>query len=270
MWIFSLLRGAVIVMAAATTTLGCGSNGSDVAVVSAVAVAEHTTSTVLLLQVVRDDRTERCTNNMDWLVFMEPSATSDQVDAVEQTLLSLEGIERISYLDRDAARLEFRDMFADNPDVLARGNSEILPASFRVWSSSNDDPPANLDEIDGVRETFVCLPNGEPAPLRTAPAKCQSWGTAWTTFLHPEASASETEAVRKRLEEIEGLDHIEYVDQQGAYEEFKQLFADDPQLVAGASPAALPASFRVWSSVGAKPPDDLQAFPGVREIISCR
>jgi hypothetical protein len=88
-------------------------------------------------------------------------------------------------------------------------------------------------------------------------------------FLHPVATEEQTEDVRTLLEDDERVEEVTFCDQACAYDEFQDLFSDDPGLIDSVTPAILPASFRVEivdgedaHAVG----DGLDAEPGVREV----
>jgi len=64
-------------------------------------------------------------------------------------------------------------------------------------------------------------------------------------FVDPAITPGESEALRKRLVDLPEATSVVYVDTEAAYEEFLCLFADQPQMVAGVSPAELPTSYRL-------------------------
>lgn len=229
-WRLGLLCGL------AAVTLGCSS--------SEVGDAGTSTTARVPLQVEHDDQTKRCTDGMDWLVFMDPGASADQIEGVGQALLPMTEIERLTYVDSDAAYDEFQTLFADDPDALAELSIDEVPTSFRVWSSSEHDPPTRLRELAGVRELIVCLPEeGQETATH-----CGTLGFTWAVFLHPEATEAEVDEVGRYLAEMKGLEDIEFLDQAGAYEEFKELFAHDPEMIDSVTPSELPPSFRVRSN----------------------
>ncbi len=92
-------------------------------------------------------------------------------------------------------------------------------------------------------------------------------------FLEPKIEPAQRAAIGKSLEENPEVKKIFYVNQQQAFEDFKELFKDSPEMIGSVSPAILPASYRV---VPENP--DFQATralsqtygrkAGVREVVS--
>jgi len=70
-------------------------------------------------------------------------------------------------------------------------------------------------------------------------------GVEFQIFMNVDATDSEIADVKKALDDDEDVDRAIYVSREDAYEEFKVLFKDEPELVESASPEILPPSFRV-------------------------
>ncbi|MBU6328665.1 MAG: ABC transporter permease [Acidobacteria bacterium] len=70
-------------------------------------------------------------------------------------------------------------------------------------------------------------------------------GIEFVIFMQSNPSQEQVEAVRTDLEQSPEVAKVEYVDKKAAYEEFKALFADSPELVDSVDPETLPPSFRV-------------------------
>lgn len=100
--------------------------------------------------------------------------------------------------------------------------------------SGGDD---SLDELENDLE----LP-GSTAPPTTA--VCIP-GTEVLVFVNPAVTGDRITEIRDALVGVPGVVGITYVDQQQAYEEFEELFADSPEMLASVDPANLPSSFRV-------------------------
>ena len=96
-------------------------------------------------------------------------------------------------------------------------------------------------------------------------------GVEFIVFMNPQAADAQIEAVRTELEDNPQVREAEFCDQDCAYEEFLELFADDPQLTGSVTPDILPPSFKV-KPVDANS-DAVEALgevfstqPGVREV----
>lgn len=67
-----------------------------------------------------------------------------------------------------------------------------------------------------------------------------------SVFLVPSVESASVESLRRTIEADDRIrEPVVFVDQQAAYDEFQELFADSPELVASVRPEDLPPSFRV-------------------------
>jgi cell division transport system permease protein len=96
-------------------------------------------------------------------------------------------------------------------------------------------------------------------------------GVEFIVFMNPNATDAQIEAVRTELDDNPQIREAEFCDQDCAYAEFQDLFADDPQLLQNVEPDILPPSFKV-KPVDAES-DAVEALgavfetqPGVREV----
>jgi cell division protein FtsX len=64
-------------------------------------------------------------------------------------------------------------------------------------------------------------------------------------FLRNDATPEEVETVEQRLSEHPGVESFEHVSQEEAYEEFRELYEDQPHLYETITADDLPASFRI-------------------------
>ncbi|MHB1138979.1 MAG: cell division protein FtsX [Microthrixaceae bacterium] len=77
-------------------------------------------------------------SDVQMFVYMNPSATQEQIDSVSSSLQDNPQVESVSFLDQDATYAEFQRLFADQPDFVESINPEELPQSFRVKPTSTD------------------------------------------------------------------------------------------------------------------------------------
>ncbi len=87
-------------------------------------------------------------------------------------------------------------------------------------------------------------------------------------YLLPGAEQQTVDAVRSSLVDIGPDDPIEFMDQARTFEEFRQLFADQPQFVESISPEELPTSFRIslrepWTDSQIS---SVESMPGVLRV----
>jgi len=102
-----------------------------------------------------------CLPRIDVVVFVNPAASEAAVDAVGTALTALPGVLGVSYADQQTAYEEFQRLFADNPEMLATVDPEVLPPSFRL---TLDDPTRVQDvmttaqSLDGVGQVVPADP----------------------------------------------------------------------------------------------------------------
>lgn len=98
-------------------------------------------------------------------------------------------------------------------------------------------------------------------------------GVELSVFMLPEATPEQNEAVERELSQMPEVKRFTFVDQQAAYAEFKEMFANSPDLVESVEPKDLPPSYRVVPKraefvdvVG----DRFEKRPGVKEVVFAR
>jgi len=102
----------------------------------------------------------------------------------------------------------------------------------------------------------------------------QRWqgGIEFVVWMNPDATPEQDDRIRTRLEESPAIDHWNYVDQAEAYEEFKDIFADTPELIDTVTPEILPPSYRVVpvdpdADVVEELGNQFLGQPGVRTVV---
>jgi cell division transport system permease protein len=73
-------------------------------------------------------------------------------------------------------------------------------------------------------------------------------GIEFIVFLQPDVTQEQAEAVGRELEANPDVSSVKFVDKDQAYEEFRVLFRNSPELVDSVTPDILPASYRVVPS----------------------
>ena len=92
-------------------------------------------------------------------------------------------------------------------------------------------------------------------------------------FMDPAAAQPQIDAVGRQLAENPQIKSSKYLDHTAAYEEFKLLFPDDPELVENITPADLPTSYKVFLKDGSSTAvlsltDEFRKQPGVQEVVA--
>jgi cell division transport system permease protein len=105
----------------------------SIATVAVVTVAVGLVGVSLLIRQAVNNATERWQGGIEFIVYMNPDATPEQVDAVGRALDESPQVESYAYLDKDAAFEEYREIFeADSPELVEAVTPEALPTSFKV------------------------------------------------------------------------------------------------------------------------------------------
>lgn len=124
-----------------------------IASVLTVAVSLSLVGAALLVRGAVDNATARWEGGIEFIVFLQPEASGDQTDAVERALEESPQVEGFTYVDQAETFEEFKDLFADSPQIVDTVTPEILPPSFRVVP--RDKQPAT---IEGLRTVFEAQP----------------------------------------------------------------------------------------------------------------
>src|SRR5262245_9336320 len=76
--------------------------------------------------------TQRWQGGIEFIVFINPNATPEQVQSVDKALHDSPDIEKITYVDQKAAFEECNTLFANQPELVDTVTPDILPPSYRV------------------------------------------------------------------------------------------------------------------------------------------
>jgi cell division transport system permease protein len=88
--------------------------------------------TSLMAQQGVDRATRRWQGGIEFIVFMNPTATEQQLKAMGEELEGNPNIARTSFVDQKQAFAEFKELFRDSPEMVDAVEPELLPTSFRV------------------------------------------------------------------------------------------------------------------------------------------
>lgn len=120
------------------------------ATVVVVFVAVGLVGAALLFRQGVGNATERWQGGIEFIVYMAPNATQDQIDAVQRALDDSPQVDSFTFLDKDAAFAEYRDYFEeDSPELVDAVTPDALPTSFKV-RPVDPDPLV----VDGLLQQF--------------------------------------------------------------------------------------------------------------------
>ena len=99
----------------------------------------------MLFQVAVDSATARWQDGVEFIVWMNTDAGTDEDSSVRNQLDESPGVERWEYVDRQQSYEEFREFFEDTPEVLEIFTAEGVPPYYRVVP--NDPDPDVVEEL---------------------------------------------------------------------------------------------------------------------------
>lgn len=110
--------------------------------------------------------TGKITNEVEVSVFLKDEITAAQRNDIRTTLGDLDVVKKVSFVTKDQAYKEFKDLYKDQPALWENIDPSVLPASFRVQladpnrvdviRSKLQNNPA-VDEIADQRDTVKRL-----------------------------------------------------------------------------------------------------------------
>jgi len=98
-------------------------------------------------------------------------------------------------------------------------------------------------------------------------------GVELSVFMKADAAPAELDAVDRELRAIPEVKRVRFVSKQGAYDEFRKMFSNSPDMLESLSPDQMPPSYRVVP----KQAEDVDLIggrfkdrPGVRDVVYAR
>ena len=87
----------------------------------------------LLLQRGVSNATDRWQDGVEFIVFLEPEITDNQLGLVQGEIERSAAIESYRYVDQEESYREFNeDFFPENPEITQLVTKEIIPPSYRI------------------------------------------------------------------------------------------------------------------------------------------
>ena len=113
------------------------------ATIIAVLVSSFLVFTTLSARSIVQNNTLRWQNGIHVVVFLDDRVTTTAHKQLETSLESYPEVRTVDYFSKPEAEDEFKNLFRDQPELLAEVDYEILPASLRV----NLNDPSNYELI---------------------------------------------------------------------------------------------------------------------------
>ena len=82
--------------------------------------------------------TARWEGGIEFIVFMNPEASEDQLDAVRSGLEQSPDVREVEFVDKAAAYEEFKQLFARSPEMIDAVDESAMPPSFKVAPATSD------------------------------------------------------------------------------------------------------------------------------------
>lgn len=140
-----------------------------------------------------------------------------------------------------------------------------FPASIAVLFSD-----AGWSDVERLQEELTDAPWTRAVLARDEPGASfhevvpDRWGRVdLVVFLEPGSPSDSLELIASDLATTDGVEEVEVFSQEQAFDEFAEMFADSPELVATVTPDLLPASIRVAMDE----PDDIDRTESVAESV---
>ena len=119
----------------------------SVAAVLIMAVSLSLVGATLLLRQGVNKQTVQWQDGVELSVFMQPTASQTQIDAIAAELGAIPEVESSRFVDQTAAYEEFRTLFASSPEMIESVTPADLPPSYRVV-------PVKAENTDVIGERF--------------------------------------------------------------------------------------------------------------------
>jgi cell division transport system permease protein len=92
----------------------------------------------LLLQRGVDNLLRRWEGGVEFIVFMNPDASQEQIDAVKRDLGDNPQVKGVTFFDKQQAYDEFKRLYPDTPELVEALSPDQMPTSFRVVPDDAD------------------------------------------------------------------------------------------------------------------------------------
>lgn len=123
----------------------------SVAAIVTIAVGLLFFGAAIMWQQGVDRQTARWRGGVELSVFMQPSASDQQIDAVNKELDSAPEVKHATFVDKAAAYGEMKQLFASQPEVVEAVGEQDAPPSFRVV-------PNKAEQVEDVGARFKDKP----------------------------------------------------------------------------------------------------------------
>jgi cell division protein FtsX len=206
-------------------------------------------------------------------VFMTVNASPEQIAAVQHAITTSGLVVRYAHLDKLDAYQEFKQIFANQPDLVAAIGPSDLPESFRLDLDRHVTPAqakARFGHLQGVDR--VTWPGAATVPpvIANQATHCEDPIKRIEVYMTVRATPDQVAAVEHWVAAQPGVTTYVHLDKIDALAEFRRIFRKDKRLVASVTAADLPESFRVQVAADHESAvvSAARAFPGVDKVAT--
>ena len=119
------------------------------ATIIAVLVSSFLVFTTLSARSIVQNNTLRWQNGVHVVVFLDDRVTTTAHKQLETSLESYPEVRTVDYFSKPEAEEEFKNLFKDQPELLAEVEYEILPASLRINLNDPSNYKLIIERLDG-------------------------------------------------------------------------------------------------------------------------
>lgn len=180
----------------------------------------------------------------EMIIWLDPQAVADEIAAIDGLLADHSAVISHRYVDREATYASFSRLFGDE-QVIALVSEDEVPTSYEVEVEelSIEDFVAEFEAVTGVTDVVAVAEQPDVRPVLAGPSRYVVW-------LEVGVTDGGVAAIDQALAAHPLLLSSDYIDQDETYEDFKEYFADEPEILDLVEPDQLPTSFVVMLDLG--------------------
>lgn len=206
-------------------------------------------------------------------VWIEPGTNEQDIDAVEQIVATAQGVTDYTFVDEDESYAQFVEFFDGEPELIKLVEPGSLPPSFEIDLSELGRAEALVEQLSPmnavesthtVGATTSC--DGEIEALADACGTNEDGLHEAAVWLEPGIQEAEIDRIERELADRSDVVAVRYVNQAETLEEFRQFYADEPDIADIADSDTLPTRFEI--SVDPVSPDGIVAMRTDLESLS--
>ena len=120
-----------------------------VAAVLVVVVSLYLVGAVLVASFALDRAITLQTRKVEVAVFLNKTVTTEERDSIERDILAMREVATVQYESKQEAYESFKELFRDEPDIVAATTPDSLPESFRVKLKDPNEFEVVRDRLEG-------------------------------------------------------------------------------------------------------------------------